>query len=444
MSKSFAVIGHPIAHTMSPFIHKLLFRLSGREADYGVLDVAPDRLAGKLAELKALGGFNITIPHKQAIIPYLDAVDGKAEFFNSVNTVKNENGRLTGYTTDGIGFCKALEAAGASLDGRTVILGAGGAARVLAFEAALSGGRVTVAARAHSLEAAQELCGDLNRKTGFLRSDCCLLDEIRGQIDLLANATPAGMYPNTDACPVSEQVIRQSACVFDAVYNPEETVLLRLARKNGIKAVGGMSMLVWQAAAAHEIWYGAKFRAQEIEAICADAAKEMKKKFGNIILCGFMGCGKTSVGGRLAEITGRAFVDMDRFIEQNEGATVSQIFAERGEADFRRLEYEAVKTLSRKSGLVIAAGGGTLMNPDNAAALKETGTIILLDAGLDAIRNRLTGDRSRPLLAGQNRDEVMEQLYNRRIGVYRAAADFAVPADDGIDAVAERVQTLFD
>jgi shikimate kinase len=155
-----------------------------------------------------------------------------------------------------------------------------------------------------------------------------------------------------------------------------------------------------------------------------------------------MGCGKTSVGGKLAEITGRAFVDMDRFIEQSEGATVSQIFAERGEADFRRLECEAVKTLSRKSGLIIAAGGGTLMNPDNAAALKETGTIILLDAGLDAIRSRLKGDRSRPLLAGQNRDEVMEQLYIQRIDAYRAAADFFVPADDGIDAVAQRIQIL--
>lgn len=444
MSKSFAVIGHPIAHTMSPFIHKRLFRLSGLDTDYGVLDIAPDDLPGKFAELKALDGFNITIPNKQAIIRYLDAVDGKAQFFNSVNTVKNENGRLTGYTTDGIGFCKALEAAGADLGGRTVILGAGGAARALAFEAVLNGGCVTVAARAHSLEAAQQLCNDLNRKIGFIRANFCLLDEISGPIDLLVNATPAGMYPNTDACPVSEQVIRQSACVFDAVYNPEETVLLRLTRKNGIKAIGGMGMLVWQAVAAHEIWYGAEFRTQDVEAICADAAKEMKKKFGNIILCGFMGSGKTSVGGKLAEIMGRVFVDMDRFIEQNEGATVSQIFAERGEADFRRLECEAVKTLSRKSGLIIAAGGGTLMNSDNTTALKETGTIIFLDAKLDTIRSRLEGDRSRPLLAGKNRDEVMEQLYNRRIGTYRDAADFAVLEDDEVGTIANRIIKLLD
>lgn len=442
MSKNFAVIGHPIAHTMSPFIHKRLFFLSGKEAEYGVLDIAPDNLAEKLGELKSLDGFNITIPHKQAIMHYLDEVDEKAKFFHSVNTVKNENGRLTGYTTDGIGFCKALKFAGVDSGGRTVILGAGGAARVLAFEAVLSGGRVTVAAR--NLPAAQKLRDDLNQATDSARADCCLLDEISGSIDLLANATPVGMYPNIDACPVSEQVIRKSACVFDAVYNPKETVLLRLARKNGIKTVGGMEMLVWQAAAAHEIWYGAEFRAQDIEAICADAAKEMKKKFGNIILCGFMGCGKTSVGNKLAKMMNRTFVDMDQYIEQQEGATVSQIFAERGEAEFRRLECEAAKALSRKSGLILAAGGGTLLNPDNAAVLKETGIIIFLDAELKAIKRRLAGSQTRPLLAGPNRNEIIEKLYHQRINTYRATADFIVPANDNISTVAKRIQNLLD
>jgi shikimate dehydrogenase len=209
MSSNFAVIGHPIAHTMSPFIHSRLFQLSGRLADYGVMNIAPEELAGKMADLKALDGFNITIPHKQAIIPYLDSLDKKAEFFNSVNTVKNTGNRLTGYTTDGIGFCKALEAASADLAGRTVILGAGGAARVMAFEAALKGGRVTIATRAHSQEAASCLCSDLKSKVNGANVDFCLLESIEGQIDLLANATPVGMYPNTDGCPVEERIIRQ-------------------------------------------------------------------------------------------------------------------------------------------------------------------------------------------------------------------------------------------
>lgn len=438
--KQFAVIGHPIAHTMSPFIHARLFALSGQPAGYGVFDIPTDELEDKMPELKRLDGFNITIPNKQAIIPFLDSLDEKAAFFHSVNTVKKETGRLTGHTTDGAGFCKALEAAHAGLSGRTVILGAGGAARVMAFEAALKGGRITVAARAHSMAAARQLCMDLKQKVTGVRTDCCPIDEITGPMDLLANATPAGMFPNTAACPVSEEIIRKAACVFDAVYNPNETLLLRLARKNGIMTADGMSMLVWQAAAAHEIWYGADFHPEDIRLLCTDAVSEMKKNFGNLILCGYMGSGKTTVGLRLAEITGRTFVDMDSFIEQNEGMTVPEIFARRGEAEFRRLEREAVRVLSQKSGLVIATGGGTLMNPENPAVFKENGVIILLDAALDVIRFRLRNDHSRPMLAKPNRDEVLEQLYRERIAVYRGAADFIVPANEKAERVAEKIK----
>jgi len=441
----YAVIGHPIAHTMSPFIHTRLFELSGRKADYFVFDIAPDELAKKMMELKALDGFNITIPHKQAVIPFLNELDKKAAFFNSVNTVKNGSGCLSGHTTDGTGFCKALEAAGENLNGRTVILGAGGAARAMAFEAVLSGGCVTIATREHSMEAARALCADLNSKAGTAEkepADCCLFDTIEGQIDLLVNATPVGMYPNTAACPVSEQIIQKASCVFDAVYNPNQTILLKLARKNGIKAIGGMSMLVWQAAAAHEIWYGAEFRTEDIERLCSDAVKEMKKTFGNIVLCGYMGSGKTSVGQRLAEVTGRTFVDMDRYIEQNEGITIAEIFARSGEAYFRRLECGAAETLSQKSNLVIATGGGTLMNPVSTASFKGSGVIVLLDAQLSVIKERLMDDKSRPMLASPNRDEVMERLYGERIGTYRAAADFVVSANDGIELIVERIKKI--
>ncbi len=435
----FAVIGHPISHTMSPFIHARLFNLSGYAGSYGVFDIPPDALNEKMPELRSLGGFNITIPHKQAIIPFLDELNEKSAFFHSVNTVKNENGRLVGYTTDGEGFCRALQAAGAGLNGRTVVLGAGGAARALAFEAALHGGRVTVAARSHSMDAAWQLCRDLNAKVPGARADCCPMNGISGPIDLLVNATPVGMYPNTGECPIAEEVVKTAACVFDAVYNPNETALIKLARKNGVRAVGGMAMLVWQAAAAHEIWYGAKFRTEEIDRLCADAVFEMKKRFGNLILCGFMGSGKTTVGTRLAEITGRDFIDMDSFIEQSENMTVPEIFARRGESEFRRMEQEAVRALCQKNNLVIATGGGTLMHPGSTAAFKENGIILLLDAALDVIGKRLQNDNSRPLLAKPNRGEVMKQLYTERLGIYRAAADMIVPADEAAGQVAETI-----
>lgn len=438
----FAVIGHPIGHTMSPFIHTRLFALNGRADRYGVLDIPPEELAQRMETLSSLPGFNITIPHKQSIIPYLDAVEEKAACFGSVNTVKNENGRLTGYTTDGAGFRRALQAAGKSLAGRIVILGAGGAARAMAFEAALCGAQITVAAREHSLPAAQQLCKDLAGKIPGSSADFCLLEQISGTADILANATPAGMYPHAEDCPVSEEIIRSAGCVFDAVYNPNETLLLKLAHKNGVQAVNGMSMLVWQAAAAQEIWYGAEFRETDVAQLCADAVLETKKKFGNLVLCGFMGCGKTTVGKIVAEKTGRTFVDMDLLIERNEGITVPEIFARQGEERFRRLEREAAASLSQNHGFVIATGGGTLLDAENAAALKGNGVVILLDAGLSTIRSRLEGDATRPLLALPDRDEAMRRLYGERIDTYRAVADYTVPADSTPEAVAEQLAAL--
>lgn len=437
----FAVIGHPIAHTMSPFIHSRLFSLSGKKAQYCVLDLPSP--ADCLSELKQLDGFNITIPHKQTIIPYLDALDQTASFFHSVNTVKQEGGRLTGFNTDGTGFCKALEAAGIPLNGHTVILGAGGAARALAFEAALQGGTVTVAAREHSLEAARRLCCDLEEKIPGVHADARKMDQLRGPIDLLANATPVGMYPNTGVSPVPREIISQASCVFDAVYNPNETAFLKLARQSGKKAVGGMSMLVWQAAEAHRIWYGAEFDPEGIAQICSDAVIEMKREFGNVILCGFMGSGKTTIGKLLAQELNREFIDLDQWIEKNEGMTVAEIFERRGEPEFRRLERQAAETLGQKSRLVIAAGGGTLTNPSNAAALRENGIIVFLDASLNAVRARLQGDKTRPLLAGPDREEAMKRLYTERTELYRAAADFTIPADQSPEETAAAVKALF-
>lgn len=433
----FAVVGHPIGHTMSPFIHSRLFALSGTAAQYGAVDLAPESLADGLPRLRDLSGFNITIPHKSAIIPFLDALDEKAALTGSVNTVKNDGGRLTGFTTDGDGFRMALQAAGVPVEGRVVILGAGGASRAIAFEAALAGARVTVAAREHSLPAAEKLCADLNRSIPGAQAAWCRIGETDGEIDLLVNATPAGMYPNTKSCAAGEALVKRSRCVFDAVYNPNETMLIRSAKKSGIPAVGGMAMLVWQAAAAQTVWTGVRFSAEQVGRLCSEAVFEMKKKFGNIVLCGFMGSGKTTVGALLAARTGRRFVDMDRQIEEKEGCSVARIFSGQGEARFRALERETAEELALETGLVVAAGGGTLMDRASADALKSSGVLVLLDASPEAVRARLQDDKTRPLL--QRGDRAMEALYAQRRPVYRERAELTVPADGTPEQTAERI-----
>ena len=164
----------------------------------------------------------------------------------------------------------------------------------------------------------------------------------------------------------------------------------------------------------------------------------MSKK-RNIVLCGFMGCGKSTVGSLLAGKSGRSYVDMDSHIEKSVGKSVSAIFAEDGEARFRALEREACEALSRKSGLVIASGGGTLVRQENAELLRRTGVIVLLDVPLAELQRRLANDTARPLLQKPNRNAVIEELLGQRLPLYRSAADFAVDAGAAPAKVVENI-----
>lgn len=282
-----AVIGHPIGHTMSPFIHRRLFALEGVPVSYQVLDV-PD-LPAALPALRELDCFNITIPHKGAILPFLDRVDEKARLFGSVNTVQVEAGRMTGYTTDGPGCRKALENHGLSLSGELLLLGNGGAARAIAFEAAeqRAGARLTIACREQSLPKARALCGELASYARSLGDGAFSaralsypqLEAEGSRYSLLLNATSVGMLPRPGESPVPAGVVRRCAVVFDAVYNPARTRLLRLAEEAGVPTVGGMEMLVYQAVAAHELWFGASFRPEDVAALCRDAQAELARLF---------------------------------------------------------------------------------------------------------------------------------------------------------------------
>ncbi len=149
----------------------------------------------------------------------------------------------------------------------------------------------------------------------------------------------------------------------------------------------------------------------------------------NIILCGFMGCGKSTIGSLLAKRSGMAFIDLDSYIEKKEGRSISEMFSNDGETYFREREREAARELSAKRGLVIAAGGGTLTFEENVECLKKNGTVVLLDIPVDVVSERLRNDTVRPLLARPDRDEVIRELYEKREPLYRAAADITVDAD---------------
>lgn len=278
MKKTFAVIGHPIGHTMSPYIHSALFALQNIEVDYKALDIAPEALKDAMnTELASLSGFNVTIPHKEKIIPLLDSIDASAKKYNAVNCVLEKDGKTYGCSTDAYGFTKALEVNGVALKGRVLILGAGGAARTLAREASDAGCTLTIAVRNADLEKAQGLKAWLEDNGG--KVSVTTLDGITGDFDLCVNATPVGMYPNCDAAVIGEETLSHCGALFDAVYNPQKTKLIKTAEKLNIKAVGGMAMLVWQAVKAHEFWYNAEFEVRDIENIIVNANEEMARMF---------------------------------------------------------------------------------------------------------------------------------------------------------------------
>ncbi|MBQ9516535.1 MAG: shikimate dehydrogenase [Eubacterium sp.] len=253
--KEFALIGYPLGHSISPQIHALLMETANIDGEYLCREIPPEEL-DSADYLNELDGYNVTIPHKINIIPTLDKLDKKAALFGAVNTVKNAKGKSRGYNTDCEGFLRALKGAGIKLGGRVLVLGSGGVSRMFAFESVLAGADVTIAAR--NAAKALEIKKEIKEKT---KKDCRIitLSTVGGAYDLIINGTPVGMYPNVDESPLPKEVVEQAGAVFDAIYNPRETLLLRYAREADVKAVNGLSMLVWQAAVAQEIWNNIKF-----------------------------------------------------------------------------------------------------------------------------------------------------------------------------------------
>lgn len=269
--KKYALIGYPLGHTLSPQIHSRLFSLSGREAEYETLEISPEALPPQYEKLAALDGFNVTIPHKVDIIRFCDRLDAGAERYGSVNCVKNGDERV-GYNTDVLGFTKSVDLLGASLASKVLLIGCGGVGRMMAIETALSGGSLTIAALDMDRPKAEAVVNEIHEKApnAEVKIIPSPIGSVSEEFDLLINASPVGMFPKINASPCGEEVLKHVRFVFDAVYNPRETLLVKTARECGAKAMNGMAMLVLQAAAAQEIWHGANFRKEDLETLISD------------------------------------------------------------------------------------------------------------------------------------------------------------------------------
>ena len=266
----FALLGGRLPHSLSPQIHRRLLGLSGQEGEYTLMETGDQPPDQWVPQLLKLDGFNVTIPHKESVIPFLKGLDPTAEAIGAVNTVYQG----IGYNTDLLGFTSALETLGQPLAGQRVcILGAGGTARMMAAAALSAGCSVRLGVRESSKERAEALCSSLlHLALRGAEASVCPIGSLAGGYDLLCNATPEGMFPHPEGCPVTPAALAGVKGVFDAVYNPTPTRLARLAEQNGIPALCGMSMLVGQAAAAQTIWTGACFDRKQLEQV----AREME------------------------------------------------------------------------------------------------------------------------------------------------------------------------
>lgn len=258
------VLGHPVAHSASPAMHNAAFAAQGMHALYGAFDVPPEQLPQAVAGIRALGlcGVNVTIPHKESVMAYLDEVAPTARQVGAVNTIVNRGGRLIGYNTDGWGFLISLEERGVRVAGRKVVLlGAGGAARAIALHLAMAGvAGLTIINRSRAR--AEFLLADLARATQPVAaavaepgSDAALA--ALSEAGLVINCTPLGMAPDTDQTPLEDvSLLPSHAVVYDTIYRPLETRLLRMARQRGLLTINGLAMLVHQGACSWEYWFG--------------------------------------------------------------------------------------------------------------------------------------------------------------------------------------------
>lgn len=402
------VIGKSLPHTLSPQIHKAF-----GAKDYGVAELSDDDALRAFIYARDFDGINVTIPYKETIIPMLDEVDHDALDVGAVNTVVNENGRLKGYNTDVAGMTNALEAADIEILGKNVlILGSGGTCKTAMRVCRNLGAKsISVVSRG----------GEINYGNCYKLADT----------NVIINTTPVGMMPSSYAKPIELSRFSNLSGVFDCIYNPLETLLIKEGRKMGLKADNGLRMLVEQARVAHNLFALAKGEGvcekSETEKVFTELLSERR----NIVLIGMAGSGKSMIAKTLGRKLGKEVVDTDELVERTTGKSIPDIFAGEGEEAFRMYEEEAVKDACGKLGIIIATGGGAVLSQKNGFYMKANGicALIVRDPDMLATAGRPLSDTA----------QKAKELFEKRKPIYDALADITVINDSSVDDAANKI-----
>ncbi len=399
--KNIYLIGEHLTHSYSPEIHSYL-----SDYNYALKELKMEELKG-FFEKRDFDGLNVTIPYKNEVIKYLDKISPEAEKIGAVNTVLNENNTLIGYNTDYYGFMEMVEKSGAEIKNKSaVVIGSGGASRAVC--AVLSDmGAKSVRVLTHK-DNTPEKIGEY--------TDC----------HIIVNASPVGMYPNNGISPVELQQFKNCTCVLDLIYNPAKTKLLQSAEHLGKKHLNGLYMLVAQAKRAAEIFTGEEIENSRTEKICRTI--EMKTK--NIVLIGMPGSGKTTVGQYLSKKLEREFYDSDIEIEKAY-MHPSKLILTKGENEFRKAEHEILCDLGKKTGCVIATGGGAVTRSENYDVLAQNSTIVFLKRDINMLATT-----NRPLSKG---GDAVEKLFKERLPLYKKFCHIEIEAESTPELTAEKI-----
>lgn len=408
----YGLIGEHLGHSFSKEIHERI-----ADYKYEICELAPDALGNFLTNPE-FEGINVTIPYKEKAIPYLYFVSDNAKKIGAVNTVKNENGKLYGYNTDYMGMKSLILKNKIDLKGKkALLLGGGGTSKT--GRAVLTDLGVREIVRVGlDFEKPDVLYEDVAKK--------------HADAEFILNTTPVGMYPKNEGRIIDVNDFPRLEGLIDVVYNPLRTNIVLDAREKGIKAEGGLYMLVSQAIYASEIFTDKKIS----EEVCEKTFNHIFKQKENIVLIGMPSSGKSSVGMYLAGITGRELVDTDAEIVKKIGMEISEYFKLYGEEKFREVESEVVKEVSSRNGIIIATGGGAILKRENVRYLKQNGRIYFLNRSLEM----LTPTSDRPTASDY---EALRRRYEERYDKYISSADVTVPGNGTVVQVAEIIKGEF-
>ena len=410
----YGLIGSKLGHSYSKIIHEMLCGYH-----YDLCPLPTEEEARAFLTRRQFKAINVTIPYKRLVMEYCTYIDPRAKAIGAVNTVVNKNGLLYGYNTDYLGFAHLCDAHGVDFAGKTVlILGTGGTHN-------------TTSAVARDKGAARVLT--VSRTPDAAKGQLSYEEAVFSGAQIVINTTPAGMYPNVGVCGLDVAKMLGLEAVLDVVYNPFRTELLLRAEEHHIPAASGFEMLVAQAVFAAEHFTG---KALDADTLIPAVSRQLRHELANISIIGMPGCGKSTIGAALAKKLGKTFIDLDAEIERRTGHNIPDIFAQEGEAAFRRYEAETLADVAKQNRQIIACGGGIIKTPANVRALRQNGPVLWVRRPTEKLA---TGGR--PLSKG---GVALKQLEEERTPLYEAAASVVLDNTGTLREAADKAAALFE